>query len=141
VGDERNLAQLGQSPIAPAGFSSNYDCITIEKGLFSTGNRTNRDQKMTERDETNNACVPLDKLVEPLTREETLLYVRDKCWQTFRSKLRGQPFGIRKESLLKWLETNDFDRASRVQVGNYLQILKQAGLLNANKSNLKSKHT
>jgi hypothetical protein len=82
-----------------------------------------------------------DNLVNPPTREETLKHVRDKQWKAFRSKLRGQPLGIRKESLLKWLEANDFNRASRVQVGNYLQILKKAGLLSANKSNLKSKHS
>jgi hypothetical protein len=80
-------------------------------------------------------------LAEPLTRAETLQHVRDKRWQTFRSKLRSQPLTVRKESLLNWLESNGFNRGSRVQVGNYLQVLKKAGVLNAKRSNPKSKNT
>jgi len=70
-----------------------------------------------------------------------LLYVRAKQWKAFRAKMRGQPLGVRKGSLLKWLEANDFNRASRVQIGHYIQALKTAGVVTASNSKLKSKHS
>ena len=52
-----------------------------------------------------------------------------KAWQNFRSSLLYTGLEHKRKSLWLWLLEHHFDRASQVQVSNYINALKRGGLL------------
>ena len=55
--------------------------------------------------------------------------VDSKNWQEFREKLRNVPLSYRYEMLEQWVETNKNAMQARIQVTNYVNALKRAGML------------
>ena len=64
-----------------------------------------------------------------LTQDEITLYVKDVEWQKLRSALVGIPLEAKHYELKRWLKRNDNNRASQVQVTNYINALKRGGLI------------
>ena len=65
----------------------------------------------------------------PLTRDEITIYVNDTEWQSLRLSLVGMPSSYKYHELARWLKRNRHDRASQVQVTNYINALKRGGLV------------
>jgi hypothetical protein len=55
--------------------------------------------------------------------------VDSKDWQTFRETLRGLPLPYRYSLLEKWVIDNNNAMQARIQVTNYVNALKRAGML------------
>lgn len=68
-----------------------------------------------------------------VTQEEILRYcVQDKEWQAFRASIKGTTTLFKLSKLLWWYQTRPLVEHSKVQVGNYLNALKRAGILDSN---------
>ena len=70
-----------------------------------------------------------NRLTVPITRDEIAKYVKDATWQSFRESLKGKSLPVKYRLLSEWLEVNEYDRASLVQVSNYCNALKRGGLI------------
>jgi len=66
---------------------------------------------------------------EPLTRDEIRRYTPDPDWQDFRASLLNEGIVNRFRYLEQWLVLHGYDRASQVQVTNYVNALKRGGLI------------
>lgn len=55
--------------------------------------------------------------------------VREDAWYDLRKKMKGTSMDERYDLLMKWLEEHRFDERSRIQVSNYVNALKRAGML------------
>lgn len=64
----------------------------------------------------------------PITREEIALYTPQQGWQTLRLSLVGASLNTKFHELQSWLEANNFNRMSQVQVTNYINALKRGGV-------------
>lgn len=53
----------------------------------------------------------------------------DTKWQRMRVSLKGQPLQVRYRMLSDWLVKNKNSRKSRIQVTNYINALKRAGMI------------
>ena len=65
-------------------------------------------------------------------KEETLAAVRDEDWQILRASLKGQQLELKYAALTHWLKvsTNAPQLYRRkLQVGNYVNALRRAGLV------------
>jgi hypothetical protein len=68
-----------------------------------------------------------------VTAEEIQRYcVHDLEWQKFRLGLKRSTTERKLEQLLKWYQERPNREHSKVQVGNYLNALKRAGILDSN---------
>ena len=65
----------------------------------------------------------------PLTRTEITLHVMNEEWQKLRVSLAGTTLERRYSLLREWLKENNTDRASQVQVTNYINALKRGGMI------------
>jgi hypothetical protein len=65
----------------------------------------------------------------PITQNEIRQHTDNYAWQVFRSSLMGLPLDYKFQKLYLWLEEHDRDRASQVQVTNYVNALKRGGLI------------
>jgi len=66
--------------------------------------------------------------VDDVTREEIQRYVDDSEWQDFRKQLKGETIPDKYKMLKNWLDTHP-TRKAKVQVTNYVNALKRAGLI------------
>jgi hypothetical protein len=64
-----------------------------------------------------------------LTRHEIAEAVRDPAWQTFRTSLHGLSTREKLSLLQDWLDDHPGSRTAVVQVENYQNALRRAGLL------------
>lgn len=55
--------------------------------------------------------------------------VREEGWYELRKTMKGTTMDERYDILMKWLEEHRFDERSRIQVSNYVNALKRAGML------------
>lgn len=65
-------------------------------------------------------------------KEETLDAVRDEDWQILRASLKGQSLELKHAALAHWIKvsTNAVQLNRRkLQVGNYVNALRRAGLV------------
>jgi len=65
----------------------------------------------------------------PLTHDEITLYVKDTEWQKLRERIIGIPLTAKYYELERWLKRSHHNRASQVQVTNYMNALKRGGLI------------
>ena len=65
----------------------------------------------------------------PITKEEIALYTPQQGWQALRLSLVGTSLRTKYSKLQSWLETNNFNRMSQVQVTNYVNSLKRGGMI------------
>ena len=65
----------------------------------------------------------------PVGRDEVQRHIKDDEWQKVRLDMKGKPLAYKYASLLRWLKHNDYDRASQVQVTNYVTALSRGGLI------------
>ena len=65
----------------------------------------------------------------PLTRNEITLYVKDAEWQDFRRRLLLTRLPVKYAALEEWLEEHSHNRASQVQVTNFVNALRRGGLI------------
>ena len=68
-------------------------------------------------------------LKEPLLRVEVTAAVKDPDWQKFRANLHGKTLPLRFLELDRWLWQNEYSREAYVQVTNYINALKRAGMI------------
>lgn len=66
-----------------------------------------------------------------LTRAEIDDAVKDPEWQQFREGLRGLPLEERFQRLIEWLKRHNYERKAIIQVVNYVNALKRAGMVKA----------
>jgi len=64
-----------------------------------------------------------------LSRDEIQSYVSDSTWQRIRKSLVGEQLSVKYEKLQLWLMINHYNRASQVQVTNYVTALSRGGLI------------
>jgi hypothetical protein len=62
-------------------------------------------------------------------RKDIKKSVNDKEWQKLRVSLKGQSLQTRYKRLNEWLRKNKFSRKSQIQVTNYINALKRAGII------------
>jgi len=55
--------------------------------------------------------------------------VREDGWYNLRKEMKNTPMDKRYDILMKWLEDHYFDERSRIQVSNYVNALRRAGML------------
>ena len=55
--------------------------------------------------------------------------VREESWYELRKTMKGTTMDERYDMLMGWLEEHRFDERSRIQVSNYVNALKRAGML------------
>lgn len=68
-------------------------------------------------------------LKEPLLRTEVATAVKDPEWQVFRESLHYLPLPKRYIELESWLWKQERSRKSFIQVTNYINALKRAGMI------------
>lgn len=64
-----------------------------------------------------------------LRRDEILYYVKDEDWQRVRKSMKGVSLGDKYDTLVRWLEANEYNHPSKVQVTNYVNALSRGGLI------------
>ncbi|MEM4720880.1 MAG: hypothetical protein QXT73_02285 [Candidatus Methanomethylicaceae archaeon] len=70
-----------------------------------------------------------------LTRAEIDAAVKDPEWQKFREGLRGLSLEVRLRKLIEWLKHRNYERVAIIQVINYINALKRAGMIKNNPPN------
>ena len=65
----------------------------------------------------------------PITKEEIALYTPQQGWQALRLSLVGASLNVKFHELQSWLEVNNYNRMSQVQVSNYINALKRGGMI------------
>lgn len=64
-----------------------------------------------------------------ISQEEIKRYIPQEDWQEHRKKVKGNPLDIQYQLLKDWLDKNKWNRASIVQVTNYINALARGGLI------------
>ena len=64
-----------------------------------------------------------------ITTNEILQYCIGEDWQKLRRELKGTTLEEKYRCLRDWLESHNHSRAAQVQVTNYINALRRAGLI------------
>ena len=64
-----------------------------------------------------------------MTLEEIKIFTKDPKWIAFRKTIKGSPLDVKYDRLYDWLRDHQHDRASSVQVGNYVNAVSRGGFL------------
>ena len=64
-----------------------------------------------------------------ITTKEIKQWVGDKDWQEVRLRMKGSSLYYKWTQLYLWLVRNEFNRGACVQVTNYINALKRAGMI------------
>jgi hypothetical protein len=62
---------------------------------------------------------------------DVLVAVKHDDWQLVRKSMLGTSMEFKYNTLKTWLEINEYNERSRIQVTNYVNALKRGGLLPA----------
>ena len=64
-----------------------------------------------------------------LNKQDILQYVQNPMWQKVRLSMKGTSLNTKYITLQHWLVTNNYSKESKIQVTNYVNVLKRGGLL------------